>query len=228
MQKDIFIFIGPPGSGKGSVSKLCTQTFKWVQLSTGNLCRHHIAQQTEIGKEIAFAIKSGNLISDSLITGMVEQWLAERMGGVQALILDGYPRAITQARAFNDILAAKFPQVRLQVVKFLVPNEHIVARLSGRLICQNSDCQAVYSRHTESNLLPKQGMQCDVCSGSLGQRDDDQATSVLERLNIYYKHEQDLVGFYRSAGHSVVELNAHGPLEQVFTDFKQVLGLTVV
>lgn len=227
MQKDVFIFIGPPGSGKGSISRLCVQNFQWAQLSTGNLCRFHIAQQTEIGKEIAFAIKSGNLISDSLITGMVEQWLSEKITAVNALILDGYPRAVTQAKAFHDIVATKFPWVKLNVVKFAAPNDQIVCRLSSRLVCKNSDCQAVYSQLDQA-LQPKSAMQCDTCSGALGQRDDDQLAAVQERLNIYYRHENDLIGFYRSIGHPVVELNAHAPLDRVFSDFKRELGLELV
>ncbi|HSW73600.1 MAG TPA: nucleoside monophosphate kinase, partial [Candidatus Limnocylindria bacterium] len=212
MQKNVFVFIGPPGSGKGSISKLCVQKFKWAQLSTGNLCRLHIVNQTEIGKEIAFAIKSGNLISDSLITGMVEQWLTEKIEGVNALILDGYPRAVPQAKAFHDIIAARFPWIRLNVVKFTAPQDQIVCRLSSRLVCRNGDCQAVYSQ-LEGALQPKQAMQCDDCSGPLGQRDDDRVEAIRERLSIYYRHENDLVNFYHSVGHPVVELNAFAPLE---------------
>jgi adenylate kinase len=225
-KKQALVFIGPPGSGKGSLSKLCVQHYQWAQLSTGNLCRHHIAHQTEIGKEIAFAIKSGNLISDSLITSMVKEWLSEKIENVQTVILDGYPRAVAQARAFHETLKAQFPQVELKVVCFTIPDEVIVGRLSGRLICKNSECQAVYSTIEGSSLQPKQSMVCDACSTPLGQRDDDQLTAVRERLAIYHRHERDLVNFYREIGQPVIEINAERPLQHVFEDFKHVVGLT--
>src|SRR5438105_2140053 len=100
---NIFIFLGPPGSGKGSVSRLCIKDLGWVQLSTGNLCRKHIAKQTEIGKEIDFAIKSGKLVSDDLITNMVLEWFQKDFDDSHTVILDGYPRTIMQAQAFTKL-----------------------------------------------------------------------------------------------------------------------------
>lgn len=107
-QEKIFIFIGPPGSGKGSLSSLCTQKFGWKQLSTGNLCIKHIANETSIGKKIDFAIKSGKLIEDDLITQMITEWFTNQSVNSLAVILDGYPRTVEQARFFDDFIKKKF------------------------------------------------------------------------------------------------------------------------
>jgi adenylate kinase len=199
-----------------------------VQLSTGNLCRQHIAAQTEIGREIAFAIKSGKLIPDSLITDMVQTWLVEQLGKVSSIILDGFPRAVAQASAFDVLLKEKFPDVRLHIVRFLVPDEEIVARLTTRLVCANSACQAVYSAIVGSPLQPKKEMVCDICLSPLGRRDDDVLVAVKERLAIYHKHTQELLNFYAQRNQKVVDLGASKDLPDVFYEFKQLMNVKVV
>lgn len=225
LHKDIFVFIGPPGSGKGSLSNLCVRQLNWVQLSTGNLCRKHIVEQTDIGKEIAIAIKSGKLISDSLITSMVESWLAEQIEYVPAVILDGFPRAVAQAEALDKAIKQKFNGLTLCIVKFSISDDQVISRLTGRLICRNSDCQAVYSSHADSMLQPKKAMVCDHCAHDLTQREDDEAHAIRERLSIYHKYTHDLLNFYHGTGQQVFELNAEVPPTQIFEDFKKIVGL---
>lgn len=108
MSQQAFIFMGPPGSGKGSLSKLCKTYWGWQQLSTGNLCRKHISEDTQIGKEIDFIIKSGKLISDELIASMVDAWLTDVVGKEYSLILDGYPRNFTQAQDLLRLIQDKY------------------------------------------------------------------------------------------------------------------------
>ena len=90
----IVLFVGPPGSGKGTLSQKCVQELGWKQISTGDLCRAHIANETEIGKKIDFAIKSGKLVDDGLISQMVFEWFSEQKNGPHTVILDGYPRTV--------------------------------------------------------------------------------------------------------------------------------------
>src|SRR5437762_6897088 len=100
-----------------------------MQVSTGNLCRKHIAEETKIGKEIDLIIKSGKLISDDIITSMVSEWLSENAPKTSGIIFDGYPRTVAQAQAFENILKMIFPDVQEQVILFLIPDDIVVDRL---------------------------------------------------------------------------------------------------
>lgn len=226
--KEVYIFIGPPGAGKGSISQLCIQELGWKQFSTGALCRKHIAEATGIGKQIDFAIKSGKLIADNLIIEMVEDWMLSNMTQLQAVILDGFPRTVAQAQALTTLLHDKFPDCSLRIVKFSLSDEHIIQRLAGRSVCQNKDCQAVYSLHPGSHLAPKRPMLCDICSNPLMRRLDDEVSSVVERIATYHHHEQDLINFYTTQGHTIYDVNVERPLNAVFDDLKELARSKVV
>lgn len=221
--KKVYIFIGPPGSGKGSLSSLCVNNFGWVQLSTGNLCRKHIAERTEIGKQIDFALKSGKLIPDSLIVNMVDEWLDTVAESTDAVILDGYPRTVAQARSFNDYLNTK-ENWKTQIIKFSVDENVIINRLCSRYTCTNQQCQAVYSLISGSSLAPKKANMCDRCSSALSKREDDNEIIIKERLNTYHKHEKDLLNFYYEQGYPVIDVDVNKNLDTVFMEFKQLMN----
>lgn len=220
---NVFIFIGPPGAGKGSLASLCVRHFGWQQISTGNLCRKHIAEQTKIGKEIDLIIKSGKLIDDDLITFMVFEWFNENVGKASGIIFDGYPRTVAQAQAFDAMLQSSFPGVRLRVILFSLDDDVVVNRLCSRYICQNKECQAVYSLSPHSDLAPAETMVCDLCSGHLGRRDDDSEIAVRKRLDIYHKHEQQLIDFYQSNSNEIIKVDASKQLHEVFEKFVQTI-----
>lgn len=224
-QGNVYIFLGPPGSGKGSLSNICVTDLGWLQLSTGNLCREHIAKQTEIGKQIDFAIKSGRLVTDNLIVEMVDKWLEECFATKENVILDGFPRTVPQARALEALLCNRFNFVRTSNVKLLIEDDEVVARLMGRYICSNDKCQAVFSLIDGSGLKPKRHMFCDACSAALVRRSDDTEESIRERLKAYHQHEDKLLDFYKDQGQEIIELDAHRPLNMVFEEFKGRLGL---
>jgi adenylate kinase len=227
-KKNIFIFIGPPGSGKGSLASLCVDTFNWLQLSTGNLCRKHIFEQTALGKEMDLAIRSGGLVGDSLITAIVEQWLFDMQDDNRSIILDGYPRSVGQAEAFRDILKEKFADVNMYVVLFAMPDEQLIGRLNSRLMCQNKECQAVYSSIRGSEHASKESMTCEKCGGALGRRDDDRGEAIVVRLAMYHQHTQPLIDFYRNEGQPIIELHAGAPLNEVFEEFKRKICTKMV
>jgi adenylate kinase len=221
----VFIFIGPPGAGKGSLASLCVKHFGWLQISTGNLCRKHIAEQTKIGKEIDLIIKSGKLIEDDLITSMVFDWFSENSDTSTGIIFDGYPRTVAQAEAFDAMLKEKFPAMPVKVVLFCLTDDVVVHRLCSRYVCQNKDCQAVYSLSSCANRDAVENMTvCDLCSGKLGRRDDDNEIAVRKRLDVYHKHEQQLINFYRDNGSMIIELDASKQLQAVFDDFVHYIG----
>lgn len=224
---DVYIFIGPPGSGKGTLSSQCVKELHWERLSTGELCRKHIAEQTSVGKEIDLAIKSGKLVSDDLITSMVEQWFVEHSLAGTTVILDGYPRTVAQAKALDRLFQNSFPNVRVHVVRFAVSEDAVRKRLGTRLICLNSNCQAVYSQ-SSLDLKPRSDMTCDACGSALGIRKDDQAESVVERLRMYPEHERELLNYYRFHKQEIPEILAEKSPAEVFSDFKKYISTRAI
>ncbi len=222
-QKEIVLFLGPPGAGKGTLSHLCVKRLGWVQLSTGNLCREHIAQGTEIGQKIDFAIKSGKLVDDSLIVDMVDRWLDEMVTGDQTIIFDGFPRTVPQAEALHSLID-KRDDISLRLVKLSMADQDLVTRLLARAICVNNKCQAVYSVHEHSSLKPRIPNVCDECEGDLARRSDDEEQAITERLKLYHEHEKGLISFYEAREQLVHEVEAHQPLEQVYGHFLAVTG----
>ncbi len=220
--KDIYIFIGPPGSGKGSLSHLCKKSFGWAHLSTGNLCRQHIARMTDIGLQIDQAIKSGKLISDDLMIDMVNQWIKEVALSSQGIILDGFPRTVSQAKALDDLFSQKeFVDASVTIVSMNINDEQVINRLKTRLVCQNEACQAVYS------FLPSQvskGLTCQECKDVLIQRVDDNSDVVYERLKTYHHYADDLLVYYRNSVCKVIDLNVELPLDYVFKTFVESTG----
>ncbi len=222
--RNILIFVGPPGAGKGSLSQKCVFELGWKQVSTGDLCRRHIQDRTEIGNEIDFAIKSGKLVSDNLITQMVAEWLAEQANkNIDSLILDGYPRTLKQAELFDQILKEKFPSLKVRLIKLQISDDLVTSRLLSRSLCSNKECQAVYSTRQESGLTPKQTNICDKCGAELSKRADDLVETVKERIKSYRFHEQALLQFYENNQVKIYQINAGQKLDQVFDDLKGLL-----
>ena len=221
--KEIVVFLGPPGAGKGTLSSLCIKRLGWIQLSTGNLCREHIGQRTEIGEKIDFAIKSGKLVDDSLIVAMVDQWLTEKVTTDQTVIFDGFPRTVPQAKALQKLIA-KRGDISLCLVRLTMKDDDLVTRLLARAICKNNKCQSVYSVHKHSLLKPRTPNKCDECEGELVRRSDDEESAIAERLKIYHKHEKGLVSFYKNLGQMIRNVEAHQPLEGVYCSFLDTTG----
>ncbi len=222
----VALFIGPPGAGKGSLSEYCKRELGWKQLSTGNLLRRHISEQTELGKHIDLIIKSGKLVSDELINTMVEQWLREVYSqGCTGVILDGYPRTIAQAKALNTLFERDLKALQLNVVRFLVDDQVAIDRISARFICINKDCQAVYSGLKHSSMRPKEDMACDKCQSPIGKRKDDHESVVKDRLSMYRKHESDLLHFYQKIGLKVIECDAGQSMGNLFNEFKTLMNI---
>lgn len=226
--QDIYLFIGPPGSGKGSLAQECVQEFGWKQLSTGNLCRKHISEQTKIGKEIDFAIKSGKLIPDELVTTMVGQWLDQDARNAKAVILDGYPRTLTQAYALEALLTENIGQWSLKIINLIVNDDVIVRRLSHRFICQNNQCQAVYSLDPCLMMAENQDIGCELCKHPLCRRKDDEPEAIRERLVTHHRHEGNLLLFFRAKGYAILELGVERCLPEVFSHFKQLTDVGAV
>lgn len=222
-KRKIIVFLGPPGSGKGSLSRLCEHRFKWVQLSTGNLCRRHIAERTDIGCKIHEAIQAGGLIDDSLVSTMVDEWILGQKQD-QSIILDGYPRTLVQAQGFHALMQEKLTNSLVHVIRLALPDEKVVSRLMSRVTCSNKECQTVYSLTPGSPLAPTREMVCDTCASPLSKRTDDEVQAIRERLKTYYKHEQSMLDFYDRAGFSVKSIEVNKPLSDVFVAFEKLMN----
>lgn len=224
--RQVLIFIGPPGAGKGTLSQRCVKELGWTQLSTGDLCRQNIADRTELGNQIDFFIRSGKLIPDALMIDMVEEWLLKRLENIDVLILDGFPRTVVQAQALDELLRKPaFVKVKVSIVQLAIDDDIVTRRLLSRLVCPNKQCGMVYSTEI-AELKPRIDMQCDRCPGvSLVIRSDDTADSIKHRLAVYHKHAQELTDYYNKQGRNgAVVLQVNKPLHEVFADFKKTLG----
>ena len=219
-QKNILLFLGAPGAGKGTLAQRCCVELGYEQISTGNLCREHIAQQTEIGKEIDLALKSGKLINDAIITAMVMQWFAQNPQK-SLVILDGYPRTVAQVQALDGFIARDV-SIKPTVVHLVIGEQAVIDRLSMRLICSKSGCQAVYSLAAG---ISDNELVCKNCASKLVRRPDDEPEAILKRLKLYSAHENLLLDRYRSLGYEIVTINASGAIGEVFAAFCAQLGV---
>ena len=189
------ILLGAPGAGKGTVAKLLTALDGSVQISTGDILRGAVAAGTELGKKAETAMKAGDLVSDDLIMGIMEQRLQEP-DCEKGFLLDGFPRTIPQAEALK-VLLDKIGIELDMAVEIDVPRDVILDRLTTRRTCSNSDCQAIYN--VKSNPPKEEGV-CDKCGSPVVQRDDETEEAISHRLDTYNEKTAPLVDFYKNEG----------------------------
>jgi adenylate kinase len=205
----ILVFLGPPGAGKGTQAKLLSQRMGVLHIATGDLLREAVKNQTPLGKKAKEYMDRGELVPDELIVQLIEETMPKD-GNV---ILDGFPRTVNQALALEEMLKGKGEKIS-KVLFFDVPDEVIIDRLSGRRVC--SKCGAVY--HVKYNPPKIEGV-CDLCGGSLVQRDDDREEVVKKRLEVYRKQTQPLIEFYQDRG-IIYRLDAEKGVEELFEEVK--------
>lgn len=180
-------FLGPPGSGKGTQAQILAKNMGIPQISSGDLLREAVQEDTPIGRKAKQYMDKGELVPDTIVVDLV----SERIKNEPQFILDGFPRSLPQAEKLDDVLfQLKAP---LQgVINIEVPLEDVVERLSGRLTC--SQCNAIY--HTKYNPPEKEGV-CNLCRGHLFQRSDDTEAVITERFQTYKEQTEPLISYYR-------------------------------
>ncbi|HID34734.1 MAG TPA: adenylate kinase [Anaerolineae bacterium] len=209
------VFLGPPGSGKGTQAKILEKGLGLPQVATGDLFRYNLKNQTALGLLAKKYMDAGELVPDEVTIRMVEERLA-REDCARGAILDGFPRNLHQAVALDEILA---PYGGVAVAPlFVVDDAIVVERISGRRICRN--CGAVY--HVTFNP-PKRDGVCDVCGGELYQRDDDRPETVKNRLYVYYKQTSPLIGYYFAKG-LLAEIDASKSVDEVTAALEALLA----
>ncbi|MDC9714716.1 MAG: adenylate kinase [Gammaproteobacteria bacterium] len=184
------ILLGAPGAGKGTVAKLLTKIDGSVQISTGDILRGAVAAGTELGKQAQAAMKAGDLVSDDLIMGIMEERLKED-DCKSGYLLDGFPRTIPQAEALRTLLE-KMGEKLDAAVEIDVPRDVILDRLTTRRTC--TGCGEIYN--VKSNPPKVEGI-CDKCGEPVVQRDDETEEAISNRLNVYNDQTAPLVGFYK-------------------------------
>ena len=187
------ILLGPPGAGKGTQARLLVEERNMVQLSTGDMLRAAQSSGTEMGKRVADVMARGELVTDEIVIGLIE----EQLTTVQAdgFIFDGFPRTLAQADALGDLLA-KTGQGLDAVIEMRVDDEALVARITARSTC--GDCGEVYNDITKP--IPESGT-CSNCGGTeFKRRADDNEESLKQRLMEYYKKTSPLIGYYYAKG----------------------------
>lgn len=176
------IFLGPPGAGKGTQAQRICETFGIPQISTGDILRRAIKEETPTGLKAKAYIDAGKLVPDEVVIDIVRDRL-DQEDCKAGYILDGFPRTVPQAEALAD-----FAQIDA-VVDLDVADENLVQRLSGRRVCLN--CGATYHVSTMKSDC------CNHCGQALVQRDDDKPETVLSRLKVYHEQTAPLVSYYQ-------------------------------
>ena len=183
------ILLGVPGAGKGTQAQLLAQALGVPHVSSGDLFRENLREETELGLAAKSYMNQGELVPDDVTVCMIMERLSHR-DCERGAILDGFPRTLAQGAALDEALADRGHRI-LVALLIRVSDKTVIERLSGRWICR--DCQAVY--HTLFSP-PREPGRCDKCGGSLYQRLDDQPETVRNRLLVYYKETGPLVGYY--------------------------------
>jgi adenylate kinase len=213
------IFIGPPGSGKGTQAKRLAAQHGVPHISTGDMLREAIADGTELGRQAAPIMASGALVSDDLMLGIIDDRLA-KSDAERGFILDGFPRTLVQAEKLETIVGNTSGNgvEGLRVLQLLVPDDAIVERISLRRSCPT--CGAIY--HLAS-APPAVDMVCDRDGAELIARPDDNETAVRKRLEAFHRQTLPVATFYKSKN-LLREVDGVGPVDQVFERIEKSLS----
>jgi len=211
------ILLGPPGAGKGPQASRIVAAYGIRHISTGDILRGAVKNQTQMGLEAKKYMDAGELVPDSVVIGIVKDRLQEP-DTAKGFLMDGFPRTIPQAEALDAALDA-LDRAVTKVLALLVDEEELILRLTGRRICR--DCQAPY--HVEYNKPAKEGV-CDVCGGELYQRDDDSEATVRNRLEVYRAQTEPLIAYYDAQG-LVARIDGTGNTpDGVYEEIREALG----
>ncbi len=212
----ISVFLGPPGSGKGTQAKRLSAEKKTPQLSTGDMLRSAIAAGSALGRSAQEFMSRGALVPDEVVIGLIRE-RTDQGDCAGGFILDGFPRTIPQAEALDALLWERHRKIDSAIL-FQIDDSVLVSRLTGRRTCLK--CGAMY--HIES-MPPRQVDVCDQCGSELIQREDDREDVILKRLSVYHHQTSPLVEYYSKQG-ILSPVDASASPAVVFESVSQKLG----
>ncbi len=204
------VFLGSPGAGKGTVAGVIAESYQIPQISTGDIFREAVKKGTELGSKVKSIMERGDLVPDSLTVDLAKERLS-RSDTLKGFILDGFPRTIPQADALNE-----FQRID-RVVNFVLDDNIVIRRLSGRRVCRQ--CGAIY--HVENMPSKVEGV-CDVCGGELYIRDDDQIDSIEKRLQVYKEQTEPLIRYYHDKN-LLTDIDSSDSVESSTAQIKRIL-----
>jgi len=209
------VFLGGPGSGKGTQAKKLVEKYGLTHISTGDLLRKAMKDGTELGKTAKKYVDAGDLVPDDVILGMIKEKLGEIEGG---FIFDGFPRTLEQARGLEKILTELNMDID-KVVNLNVNDDLIVERLGSRRMCRK--CGFEYNLKTRP---PQKEGICDIDGGELYQRSDDNEETIKNRLSLYHEKTKPIEDFYRQSG-KLVDIDGSGSFDDVFESITDSVGM---
>ena len=210
------VILGAPGAGKGTQASKISDKYKIPHISTGEILRDNIKNETELGKTAKGYMDKGSLVPDEIVLDVIVDRL-EESDCENGYVLDGFPRTIVQAKALDEMLAAAGNKLE-RIIDVNVPDSSIVDRMSGRRVCPN--CGATY--HLVSKPPKEEGI-CDECGSKLELRDDDAEETVMKRLKIYHDQTEPLIEYY-SSKNILSRVDGTKDIDQVFDEIVGILG----
>ncbi|MCF6235645.1 MAG: adenylate kinase [Gammaproteobacteria bacterium] len=210
------VFLGAPGSGKGTQAKLLVEKFGIPQIATGDLLREAVAKKTTLGQEAKTAMDAGQLVSDEIVLGMIKQRLSEP-DTHSGFILDGFPRNISQAQSLGEVLK-ELNQPLQGAIYLSVDFDILLRRITGRRTCE--DCGQVYNIYTTP---PENDGKCDKCGGNLLHRADDNESTISKRLDVFNQQTKPLTDYYQSQNrlHTVQGI---GDIDHIFNSTCSIIN----
>ncbi|WP_054950983.1 adenylate kinase [Numidum massiliense] len=209
------VLMGLPGAGKGTQAERIKAEFGIPHISTGDMFRAAVKQQTPLGQEAQKYLDRGDLVPDEVTNGIVRERLSQD-DCAHGFMLDGFPRTVPQAESLDEMLSELSRELD-KVIVIEVARERLIERLTGRRICKN--CGATY--HVTFNP-PREAGVCDQCGGTLYQRSDDNEATVANRLDVNIKQSAPLLNYYKQRN-KLVTIDGEQAIDKVFIDVKAAL-----
>lgn len=209
------VLLGPPGAGKGTQAKSISNKYSIPHISTGDIFRKNISENTPLGIEAKSYMDNGQLVPDEVTINMVKDRLQQE-DCKQGYLLDGFPRTVSQAEALQDFLDSRNESLDTALL-IEVPRDFILERMTGRRVCPS--CGASY--HIKFN--PAANGKCELCGSDVVQRKDDTEETVKERLDVYEKQTQPLIDFYKNKN-LLSTVDGTQAINKVFESICKVLG----